>query len=578
MEVIVLGAIVFGIAYAFTHRGSNRADTDGWQPVQATHASARGSATRPACSGTQRAGGVQIARAEGRQMLRNEVFLVGIFMSVAILVLFGLVWASSNIGSQNSWRFWLALLPVFTLPFAGMTLVAMNLAALRSRREGCEELFASCPASATTRVVGHVGSVWMALLVQVVFVAATVANGTFIADHFGAIDAASLGDIAVSFVLVFCAGSLAVALARWLPNPLVALVALVALALGASAIGGIGGHHWSLTRQFSIWPRYPDHDWAFAVRPNWWHAAYLLSLGLAVAVVAVARQRRDRWTLLIGVGAASLAGITGFVQSRPMSTGDAKRIAAMISDPASHSSCQSTDGLTLCAYRDYSEITKAWAKVLTAPFAAVEPQRRSQGLTVVWHEPRLDRLDPAVREQTDIEALANSWSSDQSTWNGVAVVGTESNPVNRLALGLWSVGLPLVPDGDVPCWVGGQARGIVALWVAAQGMGRADAKRFVSGSWSRLGDDHGGAKVPAEWTDGYIWIGNATPPVLWSAADIAAGQAIVTLDPIFVRDTLWADWKRWSDHAATTEDLLAKLGVDATGARSAIPAGLVACT
>ena len=41
MEVIALGAVVFGIAYAFTHRGSNRADTDGWQPVQATNASAR---------------------------------------------------------------------------------------------------------------------------------------------------------------------------------------------------------------------------------------------------------------------------------------------------------------------------------------------------------------------------------------------------------------------------------------------------------------------------------------------------------------------------------------------------------
>ena len=351
MEVIVLGALVFGIAYAFTHRGSNRTATDDWQPAQPMSVPARGCDTRHVGSRAQHAAGVQLARVEGRQLMRNEVFIVGIFMSISILVIFGLVWASDDLGANNSWRYWLALLPVFTLPFAGMTLVAMNLAALRARREGTEELFGSLPATSTTRIIGHLGSVWMALVVQIAFVAATFASGRLLTNHFGAIDVASIGDIMVSFALVVCAGSLAVALARWLPNPLVALVALVVLAIGGSAIGGIGGHHWSLTRQLSIWPRYPDHDWAFAVRPSWWHAAYLLSLALVVAVVAVARQRHDRFTLLLGVGAVSLAGLTGYVQTRPMTDSEADRIAAMISDPVEHSSCRTTDGLTLCAYR-----------------------------------------------------------------------------------------------------------------------------------------------------------------------------------------------------------------------------------
>ena len=577
MEVILIGALAFGIAYAFTHRGSNRIATDDWQPAQPRPAPASGSVTRDAGSGTQRAAGVQIALVEGRQLLRNEVFIVGIFMSVAILVIFGLVWASDNVGAHNSWRYWLALLPVFTLPFAGMTLVAMNLAALRSRREGTEELFGSLPAAASTRVVGHIGSVWTALVVQIVFVAATFASGRFLTDRFGAIDAASIGDIVVSFVLLACAGSLAVALARWLPNPLVALAALVVLAFSGSAIGGIGGHHWSLTRQLSIWPRYPDHDWAFAVRPSWWHAAYLLSLAFVVAVVAVARQRRDRFTLLLGVGAFSLAGLTGYIQTRPMTDGDAERIAAMISDPAAHSSCRTTDGLALCAYHDYADITKVWARELTTPFAAVAPQQRADGFAVVWHEPRLDRLDPVVRERIDIDALSTSWSADSATWNGVEVDGTESNLINRLALGLWSVDLPSVPAGDAPCWAGGQARGIVALWVAAQGMNRDDAKRFVSGTWNGLADAHSDSDVPAEWTDGYIWVSDATPPVLWSATDIVAAQEMLTLDTTLVRDTLWADWQQWSDASATTEDLMTELGVVPAGIRSAIPSGLVAC-
>ena len=577
MEVIVVGALVFGIAYAFTHRGSNRVDADDWQQAQPTLASARRSATRNTRSGTQRAAGVQLARVEGRQLLSNEVFIVGIFMAIAILVVFGFVWASDDLGARNSWRYWLSLLPVFTLPFAGLTLVAMNLAALRARREGTEELFGSLPATSTTRVVGHLGSVWMAFVVQSMFVAVTFLTGWFLTDHFGTIDAASFGDIAVSFVLVACAGSLAVALARWLPNPLVALIALFLLAFVGTAIGGIGGHHWSPTRQWSIWPRYPDHDWAFAIRPSWWHAAYLLSLALVVAVAAVARHRRDRLTLLLVVGAVALAGVTGYLQTRPMTDSDAERVASMISDPVSHSSCRTTDGLTLCAYRDYADITEVWARELTEPFGAISPRQRAEGFAVVWHEPRLDRLDPAVRERLDVEALNASWRADAATWNGVAVDGTESNLINRLALGLWSVGLPAVPASDAPCWAGGQARGIVALWVAAQGMSGDDARRFVSGTWNGLGDDPGDSNLPAEWIDGYIWVGDATPPVLWSATDIAAAQALLTLDAALVRDTLWADWQHWSEPSTATDDLLTELGVVSANAGRAIPSGLVAC-
>ena len=160
----------------------------------------------------------------------------------------------------------------------------------------------------------------------------------------------------------------------------------------------------------------------------------------------------------------------------------------------------------------------------------------------------------------------------------ISPLGTESNLINRLAVGLWSVGLPLMPAGEAPCWAGGQARGLVALWVAAQGMNGNDAKHLVSGTWNGLGEEHGSnTGVPAEWIDGYIWIGDATPPVLWSAPDIVDAQAMLTLDTTLVRDTLWADWEQWSDPTATTADLMTELGAVPTGGRSAVPSGLVAC-
>lgn len=579
MEVIVIGAVVFGLAYAFTHRGDKREAKDDWQSgPKATATAATTAATGPELkAGTQRAASVQLGRIEGRQLLRNEAFIVGVAMSVAVLVIFGVVWASDNIGAQNSWRYWLAMLPVFTLPFAGLTLVAVNVAALRSARDGTDELLGSLPATDATRVLGHLGSVWMAFVVQALFVAGSVLIGLLVTHHFGAIDGASVGDVVVSFALVACAVSLAVALARWLPHPLVALASLVALGILGSAIGGIGGHHWSLTRQLSIWPRYPDHDWAFAVRPTWWHAAYLLSLAAVVAVAAVARHRRDRVVAGFAAVAIALAAITGFIQTRPMNDADAGRIASMVADPVARSTCRSNGGLTLCAYRDYADIADTWERELTQPFEAVPPDRQADGFSVVWREPRLGRLDPAVKRRLDIDALTAQWSRDQSTWNGVVVNGTDSNPVNRLALGLWSVGLPIVAAQGVPCSVSGQARGVVALWVAAQGKDTAAAKGFVAGSWSGVHTAENGFDIEPEWLDGYVWNGDITPPVLWSKNDIVAAQELVGLDPAAAREAVWSGWQKWLDPATGTDELLTDLGLSSVGPVAAAPTGIVPC-
>ncbi len=572
--ILVIGA-VFGLAYAFTHRGSDRPTTDSWQPVKVT--------TRPDGAadvklGTNAAAALQLARIEGRQLLRSEAFIVGISMSVAILVIFGVIWASDSMGSENSWRAWLALLPVFSLPFAGLALVAVNLAALRARRDGAEELFSSLPVADATRAVGHLGAMWMAFVVHALFVVVAVVQGVFVRHQFGTIDAASVGDVAVSFVLVACACALGVALARWLPHPLVALAALVALAIGASAIGAIGGRHWSLARQLSIWPRYPDHDWIFTVRPTWWHAVYLLALGAGVAVAAVARTRRDRPVAVVAAVVVIVAVVAAVAQTRPMSERDAQRIAAMVADPVRHSDCRVTDGLTLCAYRDYADIVDMWSDELTAPFAAVAPQRRASGFTVLWREQSLDRLDPAVRRRIDAAALVASWQADSATWNGVAVKGTDWNPVNRLALGLWSVGLPLTASADgMPCYIGGQARGVVALWVAAQGKATDEAERFVTGSWSGVSNSDNEYDLPLSWIDGYVWTGDVTPPVLWSSTDIAAARAMVGIEPAVVRDVLWADWPRWTDPATTTDELMTALGQAAVGSAAGVPDGARAC-
>ena len=251
----------------------------------------------------------------------------------------------------------------------------------------------------------------------------------------------------------------------------------------------------------------------------------------------------------------------------------------MVADPMAYSTCRGTDGLRLCAYHDYADIAGVWAEELTEPFAAVAPQRRASGFTVVWREPRLDRLDPAVRERLDAAGLAGGWARDPAQWNGVTIEGTASNPVNRLALGLWSVELPLVVgNSGLPCAAGGQARGVIALWVAAQGKAVEAASNFVTGSWSDINGDDSAVELPAGWLDGYVWAGDVIPPVLWSAADISAAQALVALQPSAVRDVLWADWPRWASATTTTDELMGALGLEHLGPAGPAPAGIVPCT
>ena len=133
----------------------------------------------------------------------------------------------------------------------------------------------------------------------------------------------------------------------------------------------------------------------------------------------------------------------------------------MVAAPEDHSDCRVHDGLTLCAYHDYADITDVWSDELTAPFAAVPPRAAPMvspccGENRVWSGSTPPSVSGSMRRPHGIVG------GGCRTWNGVAVVGTDTNLLNRLALGLWSVGLPLVASDGEPCYVGGEARGVVA--------------------------------------------------------------------------------------------------------------------
>ena len=133
-------------------------------------------------------------------------------------------------------------------------------------------------------------------------------------------------------------------------------------------------------------------------------------------------------------------------------------------------------------------------------------------------------------------------------------------------LALASLGLPPEPDEDLlPTVIAGQARGVVAMWLATRGAD-ADAVRAASAAvdpWSADAVDAASCTSPTTCS---------VPPVVWSAQDLAAARAVLALPDTQVARVVSDGWSRWSDPRTGTDELLAALGLPAVGPFDAVVA------
>lgn len=133
-----------------------------------------------------------------------------------------------------------------------------------------------------------------------------------------------------------------------------------------------------------------------------------------------------------------------------------------------------------------------------------------------------------------------------------------------LALALGAAGLPDRVEADlVPQVAAGEARGVVALWLAVRGVdpgGRSG--RLVAGNPASADPFERG--LLGSVGDCFV------PAVVWSAQDLEAARAIVGLPDATVRPVLASEWDRWTDPATSTDDLLVALGLDPVGPFDAI--------
>jgi hypothetical protein len=254
-----------------------------------------------------------VARAEGRRVLRHPVFLAGVALSVFAFATQPEVTgahAGHHYFSVAVGQAYFNLTGWGLLPLALATLLTLNLAALRSRRDRTEETYRSLPTEAATQTAAQLLAIVWAVAIGVVLVAAAFlylgAGDGLVVDYDGRTAVPSPYELAQGPLVVLVLGILGVALAAWLPRfSVTLLVAFVVFATEVVFVLWTGIHSWArwlfplansatLNRSGVTFPPASRADSGLAgfdVAAAGWHLGYLAALAVLLAAVALYRHR-----------------------------------------------------------------------------------------------------------------------------------------------------------------------------------------------------------------------------------------------------------------------------------------------
>lgn len=548
----LLGATLTGAALWLITSSIRRrrpAPRGAWTPASAV-------AFRPATGHARAsAGGVALAlgRVESRELASSTSFGVGIGFCAMTLLLFGRVWAGDYGGDLASYT---EMLPILTHPLAGLLVLGAHRARTRSTRDGAQELFDSCPTTEGTRTAGHLltagvgaaaGLAFVGILTAMVVQASTTTYG----EVGGRQVAALLGSV----LLAVGAVALGVALARWAPWTLVPVAAVVAIGFGSVRLAVAGDRTTEPIRQLSTWLNDPILPVQLTA-PHWAaHHLWILALVAVVALLALVHDA-PRPSLLAATAVASLVAATAAIAAtRPITTADAQRIAALVSDPAAQQRCVDAAGLPVCAYPGDDALTDHLAAEL-APVVAAAPPGSLDGW-LVRHGADIDRdeLDPEVRRRlaTREEGGAHAGSEESRPIPMLTMGHRLADQGARFWVALTAVGVADETTDGITTNLWRQARGVVALWLATRG---AD-EETVAAMTSFHERVRQGREYARPWPDPCF----AGPtPVSWALSDLDAARALHALPEDEVRRLLTAEWERFTDPDTTTAELLAAAG------------------
>jgi hypothetical protein len=516
----------------------------GWSPTAAI--AYRPPAAQP--SGPTFAVPRALARVEARQLSGSAAMGAGIGFCGLALWLFGWVWGGDN-GGDMAAAFEMA--PILVHPLAGMAILASFRARTRGRRDGVEELYATCPASDGTRTTAHLLTAWVPALAALIFgVAMAAAVSTTTVATYGDIGGRQLGALVGAAFLGLGATSLGVALARWLPWTLVPIAAVIAIGFGAAALATHGTRTTDPRRMLSTFLVDPEIDVRLTA-PHWLaHHLWILSLVGVVALLALLRDRRDARTLVAGAAVVAIAVTAAVMATRPIDAADARRIAALVTDPDALP-CRDVQGFAVCTFEGDDALAAAFVEEIRPIAAATAP-----GALTGWSiQPALSsswkNLDPQVQELAGsapdhdrvlpIEYSGHSYALEAvRLWVGLAATGAVDDPTTRLTES-----------------IRGQARGVVALWLATRGA--AEGVQLDLTSNAVIESSHDGNRP---WPD-TCYAGDI--PVQWAETDVTAARKLLSLPEADVIAVLHPAWEHFTDRRTTTDELMAAVGLDPVG-------------
>ena len=482
---------------------------------------------------------------EARHLARDPWLAgAGVGLCLLALVLLTIVWRDDN---GTAWGEQVALLPWLAHPLTGMALVAAHRATTRTRRDGVEELYASCPLRPEQRTVALLGTAWVPVVFLAVYLGLHLAAIALLTPTVhGSVPVGALGLVPGSLLLGAGGVVLGVALGRWAPQALVPLVAVVAVGFVSLRLVTAGDPGWNPLAPLSTFGLQVDSPVLLGAVPTWAWCAWLVGLGAVVAVIGVARHRHDRTVVTAAALAAAVALLSGLLATRPLGSGEAAALADELARPDRHQGCVAAPaGSRVCTFEGYGELRSRLLAAVTPVLAALPTGappitvRQEAGVTT-------DELPPAVADRLPA-GLPGPTAGEVPV---ASSAGRSAMAEGRLLVALASTGLPIDPTEEgLPMVVAGEARGVVALWLATRGLDARDAHRLASATEHDPVDafDRGWA-----WPDGC-----AAAPVVWSGQDLAAARALIDAPAGVVAGVVVAEWDRWIERTTTTDELLA---------------------
>lgn len=426
--------------------------------ASSTEASTTAPPADPAVAGAVVALGLR----EAWLLMRHPGVLVGIGLTV-----FAFMLASDEDSATVLSEDVAAFLPLLLLAWGA--LIAVNLATLRSRRDGTDELFDSLPTPAPARTAGHLLSVLALVPMSAVYF---VAWFLISSSAPAAVGSPNLAVLAGGALMVVGAGVCGVLVARWVPTAAAGPVAVIATIVLQSNIGH-QDYRWR-------WLHFASGDgfnFTFDVGHHGWHVVWLAGLVVLAVFLAFARHGLSRPVATAGGLALVLLVVSGWVQTRPLSESRLAARAAQLADPAAHQVCEQRGGVRYCAYPTYGEWISLWEASVRGVLSRVPAGAAPTGPLQVRQRPvpsAYDDLIPPLREKLDPKAV---WAADNAVHPGMTW-GHDDHPlVIAFQTASWAVGLPPAASWPSPhaCSAGGQARAVTAMWLAGQSGPKADA-------------------------------------------------------------------------------------------------------